>query len=354
MSFIFKMQLMTRKLYLTSSFFFCLSSTFTVFAQRSFNLYDDVFIEQKVNYIEGDTISFLLCKSTYSIEKPTIIYLPGSLPKPLVFEFEDGYQLMVPFQYFDTKELLKSYNLIVVAKPFTPIHAREQDLVNNLYVPDKSQPNCFDLNYLRCDNLDYLGKRIDFLINGLIKQELIGQNKIIVMGHSQGGREAPRVAALNKNVSDVVILSCGAYGRMQHILVDVVRSVLKGERNFDEYLQWRSWQLESLKEAFENPDDYSCEKGSNRNILSFAAHMFKDILQTRANIFYATGMHDIATLHADQLLIDCWTENKFNIVTKIYPNCEHSFIHVSEDGSLNYDVMYWNEVMTDVLAWLKE
>lgn len=343
---------MLKKLF-SFAFLCCLSLNSQFFAQRTFALNDETFQVRKVNYVDGDTISFLLCESTYSVDKPTIVYLPGSLPKPLVYEFEDGYQIMVPFQYFDTKEFLKSYNLIVVAKPFTPIHAREQDLVNNLYVPDKSKPNCFDLNYLRCDNLDYLGKRIDFLINGLIKQKLIDSKRIIVMGHSQGGREAPRVAALNKNVSDVVILSAGAYGRMQHILVDVMRGVLKGETSFDEYLQWRSWQLESLKEAFENPDDYSCEKGSNRNILSFAAHMFKDILQTRANIYYATGMHDIAALHADQLLIDCWLENKFNIVTKIYPNCEHSFIHVSEDGSLDYEVMYWDLLMGDVLAWLK-
>ena len=173
------------------------------------------------------------------------------------------------------------------------------------------------------------------------------------MGHSQGGREAPRVAALNKNVSDVVILSAGAYGRLQHIMVDFMRSVLKGEKTFQEYMEWRVSALVVFKEAFENPDVYSCEQGSNQNILSFAAHMFKDILQTRANIYYATGIHDIAALHADQLLIDCWMEKKFNIVTKIYPNCEHSFIHVNEDGNLNYEVMYWNELMSDVLKWLK-
>jgi pimeloyl-ACP methyl ester carboxylesterase len=329
----------------------CLNSQF--FAQETFTLNDATFQVRKVNYIDGDTISFLLCESSYSIDKPTIIYLPGSLPKPLVYQFEDGFQIMVPFHYFDTKELLKSYNLIVVGKPFTPIHAREQDLVNNLHVPDKSKPNCFELNYLRTDNLDYLGKRIDFLINNLIEQKLIDSKRIIVLGHSQGGREAPRVAALNKNVSDVVILSAGAYGRMQHILVDIMRGVLKGEKTFQEYMEWRVSALEHFKEAFENPDVYSCEQGSNQNVLSFAAHMFKDILQTSANIYYATGIHDIAALHADQLLIDCWMENKFNIVTKIYPNCEHSFIHVNEDGTLNYEVMYWNELMSDVLNWLK-
>lgn len=342
---------MLKKLFSLAFFIgFSLNSDF--FAQDTFELYDETFQVHKMNYIDGDTISFLLCESSYSIDKPTIFYLPGSLPKPLIYEFEDGFQMMLPFHYFDTKELLKSYNLIVLGKPFTPIHAREQDMVNNLWVPDKSNPNCFDLNYLRCDNLDYLGKRTDFLVNGLIEQNVISSKRIILMGHSQGGREAPRVAALNKYVSDVVVLSSGAYGRMQHILVDVMRDVLKGEKSFDEYLEWRTYALEHFKEAFENPDEYSCEKGSNRNVLSFATHILKDLLQTQANIFYATGTHDIASLHADQLLIDCWMEQKFNIVTKIYPNCEHSFIHVNEDGTLNYEVMYWDEVMFDVLAWL--
>jgi hypothetical protein len=344
---------MLKKLFKTGSFIFCLSMNAVFFAQEIFELYDETFQVRKMNYIDGDTISFLLSESSYSIDKPSIIYLTGSLPKPLIMTFEDGFQMMLPFHYFETKELFNQYNVIVVSRPFTPVHAYENDLVNYLWVPDKSNPNCFDLNYLRCDNLDYLGKRTDFLINGLIDQNVISSKRIIVMGHSQGGREAPRVAALNKHVSDVVVLSAGAYGRMQHILVDVMRDVLKGEKSFDDYLEWRSWQLDYLKEAFENPDEYSCEKGSNRNVLSFAAHMLKDLLQTQANIFYATGTHDIAALHADQLLIDCWMEQKFNIVTKIYPNCEHSFIHVNEEGTLNYEVMYWDEVMFDVLAWLK-
>lgn len=331
----------------------CFLLNYSAFGQQTFQLRYETFKEHKMNFIEGDSISYLLCESAYSKDKPTIIYLPGSLPKPLVYEFEDGFQILVPFHYFDTKELLKNYNLIVVSKPFTPVHARESKLVNGLFVPDKSQPNCFDLNYLRCDNLDYLGKRTDFLINGLIAENLISSDRVIVMGHSQGGREASRVAALNKKVTDVVVLSCSPYGRIQHILTDLFRDFEAGRKTFEEFQEYRKLMLEDFKSAIENPDSLNCNRATPQNILGFASHALDDIVKTKANVFYGTGAQDIPALYADQLLIDCWMENKFNIVTKIYPNCEHSFIHVNADGTLNYEIMYWDVVMQNVLDWLK-
>jgi pimeloyl-ACP methyl ester carboxylesterase len=345
---------MNPKIY-SSIAIFCFSLlAFASATQRSFNLYDEVFREHKLSYIDGDTISFLLVESAYDFEKPTVFYLPGSLPKPLIYEFEDGYQMIVPFQYFDTKALFKNYNVILVGKPFTPIHARETDLVNGLSVPDTSNPNCFDLKYLRCDNLDYLGKRIDFLINSLLEKKMLNDKRIIVMGHSQGGREAPRIAALNRNVTDVVILSASPYGRIQHILTDLFRDVLVGKRTLEDFQEYRTMMLEDFKSAFEKSDSLHCDRATSENLLGFASHTLDDLVQTRANVFYAAGTHDIPALYADQLLIDCWMRNKFNIVMKLYPNSEHSFIHVNPDGSLDYEIMYWNLVIQDVLKWLKK
>lgn len=345
---------MNKSFYRILTILCCQLLSFSIFAQRDFNLYNQVFREHKLSYIDGDTISFLRVESSYNFEKPTVFYLPGSLPKPLIYEFEDGYQILVPFQYFDTEELFKNYNVIVVAKPFTPIHARETDLVNGLYVPDKSQPNCFDLNYLRCDNLDYLGMRIDFLFNHLVDQKISNDRQIIVIGHSQGGREAPRIAALNQKVTDVVVLSCSPYGRIQHILTDLFRDVLAGNRTFEEFQEYRTSILEDFKSAIENPDTLNCNRATSQNQLSFASHTLDDIIETKANVFFGAGTEDIPALYADQLLIDCWMRKKYNIVTRLYQNCEHSFIHVNQDGTLNYDIMYWDLVMQDVLTWLKK
>jgi len=93
---------------------------------------------------------------------------------------------------------------------------------------------------------------------------------------------------------------------------------------------------------------------TNQNLLGFASHTLDDLVQTKANVFYAAGIHDIPALYADQLLIESWLRNKFNIVTKLYPNSEHSFIHVNSDGSLDYEIMYWDLIIQDVLKWLKK
>jgi hypothetical protein len=139
---------------------------------------------------------------------------------------------------------------------------------------------------------------------------------------------------------------------MQHVLVDLMRDVVRGEVSFEHYLERRTAALEYLQLAIATPNELSCERGSHKNVLSFATHMLNDILQTKANIYYASGSHDVSALHADQLLIDCWMENKTNITTKVFPNSEHSFIHVNSDGSLNYETMYWDKVITDALDWL--
>jgi hypothetical protein len=135
---------MLRSLIIITFCWYC----FSAIAQRDFTLYGEVFSEHKINYIDNDTISFLQCTSSYSSVKPTMIYLTGSLPKPLIIEFEDGVQMMPPFHYFDIKELLNNYNLIVISRPFTPVHSYEKDLINFLYIPDKNNPNCLGLDYL--------------------------------------------------------------------------------------------------------------------------------------------------------------------------------------------------------------
>ncbi|SRR5690554_4805652 len=320
-----------------------------IHAQENYLIHDEVFTEQSITFNENDEISYLINSTNFDINKPTAIYFNGSLPVPLIIEWKNGSLGMIPFSYFNFSKFLERFNLILVSKPFVPVYAKESDLVNSEYVPDISQPELVDSNFMKSNNLYYLGKRGDFLVNSLVKNKVINSNRILTIGHSQGGLEAIRVASLNKYVTDVVMLASAPYGRTQHVANDFYLKYLQGEIDFKTYQKYKGEMHQYIREGKVQKDN--SDKNFKESILSFEEHSFKDMMATKANILYISGTEDIAGLYADQVVIDAILNGKNNVQSKLYENAEHSFFKVESTGKVNYEIDYWEEVFDDVLEW---
>lgn len=216
---------------------------------------------------------------------------------------------------------------------------------------DINQPDLIDSNFTESNNLTYLSERGDFLINWLLKNEVINDERILTFGHSQGGTEAIRVASINIHVTDVVILNSAPFGRSQHAANNFYLQYLLGEIDFKTYLE-RQKQIYKYIEDAKNPaENLKTFPISNKNILDFQQHAFTDMMKTEANIFYVTGTRDIASFYVDQVIIDATLKGKNNIRGKIFEDTEHSFFKVEPSGEVNYEIDFWDEVFEDILEW---
>jgi hypothetical protein len=326
-------------------------------AQKVYKVKESYFIEKSVRFTQSDTIRYLVNQTHFSKVKPTIIYFNGSYPTPLLIDWEDGYLGMAPFTYFDFEKLLPYFNLVLISKPHTPVMAKISQIVNNAFVPDLSNPTRFDVNFVNCNNLNYLGKRGHFLIKKLLMSKEIESKTLALIGHSQGGIEAARVAKLNKSVTHVVMLNSAAYGRLQHIATQNYIDFSSGKIDAAQYRENRTKILREFQSSLERNrrNMRSLESDALDKItIDFANHSAQDLLKTKANVLYISSTRDIAGLYADQLVLDCMRSGKMNVTAMVHENFEHSFFEVLPDGEINYEKDIWDLIFTDIVSWIRK
>ena len=107
-------------------------------AQRNTN-----YIIDSLNY-KHENISLLTFRSGAE-PKPTILFLQGSLPIPLIMKFESGDYINLPF---NSDSLIKDYHIVCISAPYTPLSATMENLnTSYCFVPDSSKPNTFRDEY---------------------------------------------------------------------------------------------------------------------------------------------------------------------------------------------------------------
>lgn len=295
----------------------------------------------------------MINETNFNFEKPTAIYFNGSYPTPLIIEWEEGDLGLIPFSYFNFGLFLEKFNLVLLSKPFTPVFAKVTQLSNGgAYVPDLNEPNKWDENFVKCNNnKDYLGQRGSFLVNWLVDNKIINTERILTLGHSQGGGEAIRVSSLNPLVTDVAMLSASPLGRIQHIATKYFLEFTSGEIDFDTYLSRQKDIYDEVISAKEKQKNKEEPGDWDENILTYGAHAFTDILMTKANVLYISGTKDMAAFYADQIMLDAILNNKFNVQIKLYEDYEHSFLKVEPSGEINYQNDKWQDVFNEILLW---
>ncbi|MFV8347800.1 hypothetical protein [Flavobacterium sp. ZB4P13] len=142
---------------------------------------------------KNDTIDFILVDTKTDEKKPIFLFCQGSLPMPLFVKPEKGEIWMIGggITNFDLNELKKSYHLIVISMPKTPVIANEKNLNKSYcYIPNPNEPDEFDKEYVKFDYLENYENRAKEVLKFLRKQKWVNNSKLIVAGHSQGSKVA--------------------------------------------------------------------------------------------------------------------------------------------------------------------
>ncbi len=286
-------------------------------------------------------------KGDENIKKPLILYIQGSLARPLIINYpeDNNYKYSLAFP-FDTKILLNKYHLAVVSKPFIPVTV-DVDSLNKQFEYIQPKDKKIPVNFLKNNNLNYYKKRFKRIVNYLNSLSFVKKNNLIVLGHSEGSRIAFAISK-QKPVKALIYLSGNPFGRYMNIvqrnrLDEKDTDFLKKDRVFD---YW--------KKIKKNKDKNNYELGGDTYVswYLYSKPYFKKFLKIKKNVFIGYGTKDFSAPYNDLFKFYVLLKNKTNFNIQTYQGLEHSFYKMDETGKIHHDKSYFNLVIQDVLKWL--
>jgi hypothetical protein len=296
-----------------------------------------------------DSIHYIKIGTDTTTVKPTIIFLQGSLPVPLIIDFKEFKHINIPFNY---EELLKDFHLIQISMPQTPVEAEIKNLNSQYcYVTDTSIENSFKKEYLKSNFLDNYVLRTNIVLLDLLEKEWVNKEQIHLVGHSQGAKIATVAASQNKIVTSVSLLSFNAYGRFDESIRRDRNKMRHNQIAGEDYLNNLDCHYQKWQEINQEPTIY---ENGNLNWTTFSINYIPYLLKINVPIFVGFGTEDISAENCDLLPIVFIENKKSNLTIKPYIGLEHNFFKI-KNGKPDYQSGgHWTDVMTDVRVWIKQ
>lgn len=326
--------------YVIPIFFSC----FVINAQNEENFHlQKAGFEKLTVKAKNDTIVFLMSKSESKEPKPTILFLQGSLPLPILFYDQDGTNSLIPFSI---KEYSQKFNFVIIARKGIPLIGT-YDRDANGYVDEKGEvPKAYSDN----NNLGYRVSQVKAVINYLYTDKRFKKDSIFVIGHSEGYRVACKLAENNTKIAKLVCMSADPFNRVSE---SILRERVKGfSANNDEASQL---EIDKLIDDYTNIPANKIAFKDNVNFnnwLSYNEHSsYTSLGKFKNPILVVYGGADIGSAHNDLLP---FLLPKSNIKLKAYPNYGHNYEKKEFDSNRNAleDSYHWDDVFKDVVNWL--
>lgn len=275
-------------------------------------------------------------------KKPLLLWVQGSMPRPLIMLDEGRPYGVFPFL---TKETRPDCHLIVIGKPGIPLVADSKTLDANKSFIDKTThtppPYYCQRNYLA-----YYVRRNTAVLRYFKRQAWVDKTNVTVVGHSEGSTIAAHLAAVPGLVSRAIYLSGNPLGRMLSNLADARQEEATTGDTAAVPQMFRYW-----RDVAADPARLDCTPGdANRTTFGFSAPPLRELLRARMPLFIGYGTRDKAVLSDDYLRLEAIRLHKTNFTFRDYPGREHNFFGF-KNGQLNYDDFYWDEVGREFLRW---
>ena len=314
-------------------------------------------INEQVTHFElksnNDTIDFIVFDTLLVDKKPILLFCQGSLPIPLYVEFKTEGILPIGggISMFDLETMKKHYHLVIISMPKTPIIVNEVDIdASYSYTPNHLvDPPMFSDDYMKADYLENYVNRAVFVLDFLRKQPWVDLSKLVVAGHSQGSKIAANLTSSYKHVTHVGLFGANPNGRIDQLIRKTRQDAENGVISWEEAEK----QMSEYFQLYVNACDKNQVKDDPSLIPweSFSKPQIETWLKIEAPIYLAYGTKDITSDLCDLVQLDFIREHKTNLTVKRYPNLEHSFFEVEENGQINYEKMHWPEVINEFINW---
>jgi len=304
---------------------------------------------QEHTVIDGDTVNFLHFSSDYKVAKPTLLFLQGSLPIPLIIEFGDYKHINTPFK---RDSLLNDYNLVIISMPHTPVLVKNSAVnASYSYITDAVNKDSYDINYLKNNVLANYVKRTKAVVDHLVTKKWVESSQIHVIGHSQGAKVATKTAAKFPEIfKSVSLLGFNPDGRFDQLIRQERKNMQHGIITSTQYQENIEQLYIQLQKTNKTPLDY--EQGHS-SLLSFSIDYKPLLKKLTPPVFIGFGTNDIIAENCDLLPILFINQGKKNYLLKPYLELNHNFFESLPNGKPNYEHGgHWDDVIQDITHWI--
>jgi len=296
----------------------------------------------------SDTVEYIKVGMDTVTAKPTIVFLQGSLPSPLIFDMGSFKQVNLPF---DAAALSAHYNVVEIAMPKTPVIAGPEHLNADYdYVPDTARPDAYGPAYLNANYLQNYVHRAELVIADLVKKPWVIKDSLILIGHSQGAKVAAVVAAQNKHISAVALLGFNAFGRYDEQVRRERERLRSGKVSAAEYQADLDSLYQRWKEVNASPNEVA---EGHLEWSSFSINYIPYLLKIDVPIFIGYGTNDPIAENDDLIPLDLIRQGKTNYTLKPYVGLDHNFFELKDGIPDRRNGAHWMDVINDVLSWTR-
>lgn len=335
----------TQKYFLLLS---CIVFTIDLFAQ---NLNPEEYgFRHMQTFYNGDLVDILIksCKGEEQIKKPLFPFCQGSLPIPLIVQYEDkGKKGIYNVFVFNPDSLSKEYHLIIINKPYIPLTAEEKSLNGDMSYSDSSGK--FPKKYIERNLLDYYVKRNIAVLKFLRNQSWVSKDKLVVAGHSEGSAIAAKIAYEYPQVTELIYSSGNPLGRIVTLAARARVNETDSSRLAENI--FRYW-----KNIITDPGNINSDGDTNKETYQFSYPPPMEYLRKiKIPVLLTYGTKDFGLVNAaDYFRMEMIRLNKNNFTFKDYFGVEHNFFPLKSNGETDYDTFNWDKVAEDWRKWLKD
>lgn len=291
-----------------------------------------------------DTISFLTTNKDKKTAKPTILFLQGSLAKPIIFHDSSG--ASVTAFPFEIEEYVKKFNFIIIARHGIPIVGSYETDTEGYLDKDGKVP----VEYIKKDNLKYRTFQAKSVLNYLYKQKWVKKDSIFVIGHSEGYRVAAKLSENNRKISKLVCMSANPFNRIaEYVLKSRIETL---STSSDSLLQKEIEQdIYSFRNIPKNIEEYKNDYEVYNRLSYHSVISYESLLKFKNPILITYGTEDIGSLNNDLLP---FLLRKTDLTMFVYPDLDHNYNkrEIDKDGKQLESSDYWDSVFEDIQNWL--
>jgi len=278
-------------------------------------------------------------KGEERIAKPLFFFCQGSLPQPVVKYDEKGLYGTLPF---NEAPFLDEFHIVIIAKPFIPVIANVNKLGRDFMYFRDYENEIPPKGYIERNYLDYYVFRNNFILKQLFRERWVRNSKLLVAGHSEGSSVAAKMASLNKKITQLIYSGGNPFGRITSMLAQS-----KAENNEEATLDY--W-----KTVVENANEVNYSGGDSfKATYSFSLPQRENLLGLKIPVLITYGDKDWAAPYNDLFQIEMIRDKKDNFTFVDYPDLEHNFFPLDENGKPDFDQYNWDKVAGDWLEWMK-
>jgi pimeloyl-ACP methyl ester carboxylesterase len=268
-------------------------------------------------------VEYCTFKSTITKKKPILLFIHGSGNEP-TFSFQKDINTYAWKGFLEIEKYKDDFHVICVNKPGIPLFDTVQkDPVNF----STSYP--LNEEFRKRYSLEWRAEAASLIINDALKQLNVDRSTILVIGHSQGGQVAPKVAVINKKVTHVVLLNANSLNHLYDFVLQErlfafmkEQSAEQAQKNIDslfrEYAVFFDDPLNTNK-TWNGETYYRWASFSDETPL-------ENMLKLKIPIYVIAGGQDIwgsFIMNTDYVQIEFLRHKKKNLTYKVFPNANH-------------------------------